>query len=71
MFDVEKLNTAFKKQVDQAKLFAGPVVYSDDGMLLRPGNDPFSLNLTGVYLVEPEKRRKSSVGGGYRSTERR
>lgn len=49
MFDVEKLNTAFKKQVDQAKLFAGPVVYSDDGIVLRPGDDPFFLNLTGVY----------------------
>lgn len=48
MFGREKLTAAFSQQVDQEKLFPRTVLYSDDGIVLRMGKDPFSMDLTGL-----------------------
>ncbi len=46
MFDRDKLNNAFIKRLDQSRLVSGEVHYSNQGILPRPGDDPFVIKLT-------------------------
>jgi hypothetical protein len=59
MFDKDKLNNSFKRQVDETRLLSAEVNYSDDGIVLRPGNDPFYINLTDVLSEQQYMERLS------------
>ena len=49
VFDIEKLNTTFKKQVkNEQQLISGSVSYSDEGVLTKLSKDPFSVDLTRI-----------------------
>lgn len=57
MFDRNKLNNAFMKQLDKSRLVSGEVHYSNKGILPKLRHDPFIIDMTRVsntasYLSE-------------------
>jgi hypothetical protein len=52
MFDKNKLNEAFGKQLDKSYLVSGKVTYSNEGIVPRLASDPFIINLTEVNSIE-------------------
>jgi hypothetical protein len=48
VFDINKLNTSFQKQVNANNLFSRSVSYSNKGMVPNFHNYPFSVNLIGL-----------------------
>lgn len=52
MFDRNKLNNAFDKQLDKNRLVSGKVNYSNEGIISKIVDDPFVINLTAVNSVK-------------------
>jgi hypothetical protein len=52
MFDREKLNQAFIKQLNSGRLIAGKVNYSNKGILPNLSKDPFVVNLIHAREIE-------------------
>ncbi|MDJ0898865.1 MAG: DUF2971 domain-containing protein [Xenococcus sp. MO_188.B8] len=53
VFDREKLDASFKRQINKDQLVSGSVTYSDEGSMAKISNSPFSIDLT---QIDSEKK---------------